>query len=232
MDAMKVIEENPGIAIGAVVLLVLVLLLKGGASSAPSTSDMINAQLVSQKQAGATDVALAGINANAATARTQALANVYTTQITTSAQLAAANSGNNVALQLGMAQNQTNQQSLADQVSLGQQQIASNQAIAGQALAVQSQQIQDNADLAHYQIAQNSANLPGIEQYQLNMAQTQAGSAALVAQTNGQTAQAIASITAANNPALINAQTAASTASSNSSMGWVGAVASIAALFM
>lgn len=212
----EMIKENPALAIGGVVLVLVLLSLRGGDTSPTA---MINAQLANNKTMAQTDVALAGINAQASTQRGAQVADVYKTSIIAGTQLAVARDTSASRNFLATTAAQTQAQALAVQRDLGTLSINAQTGLASQSIAAQSQALQDANNLRHYQIEMNTQSLP----YILN-AQVQ------TAQANGQTAQAIAAIN--QGPAQTQANTAASTASSNSSMGWISTIGSIASLFL
>lgn len=218
MSALKIIEENPALAIGSVAVLLLVMSLRGAGGST-SASSMINAQLESQKTAGATDVAISKINADAAAARNSNLAQVYTTQIVNGAQLASTLDTNRVRDQLGLASLSVQSQQITAQQQVQNASIVANHDIAAQNINAQITALQDSNNLTKYQLDMTAANLPLLTNTQIALGNISA-----------QNMQAIAAInTAASRTA---ANTASNTASNNSNMGWVSTLAGIAALFL
>lgn len=212
---LEIIKENPMLAVGGVVLILILLSMRGGDTSPTA---MINAQLQAQKTASQTDVALSGINANAATERAKIVGDVYKTTIVSGVQLATVRDNNATANTLGaMAANNT-AMALANQRALGTLQINSATGLASQSIAAQSQALQDANNLRHYQIEMNTQSLPAILQAQVQ-----------TAQANGQTAQAIAAIQ--QGPAQTAANTAAASSSNSSDMAWVSTAATIASYF-
>lgn len=212
------LEENPGLIIGAVVVLFLVLAMRGGGSGGVSADTMVSAQLKAQETAAKTDVALAGINADQAKARTLAMADVYKTSVTSKAQLAGTRDTNAAKVTLGMAGYQTQQQQIAAQERVSTRAIVANQETAAMSLGVQSQALTDASNLKHYQLEMTSANLPLI----LKSQETVAG-------ITSQQMQAIAALQT--EASRTTASAGAQTASTNNGLGIIGTVANIASMF-
>jgi hypothetical protein len=222
----KVLEDNPALVIGGVVLLLVLFSLRGGGGGVgvnPNT--MVQAQLKAQETSSKTDVALAGINADQAKARTSALADVYKSSIVSRAQVTSTKDTNAARVALGMAGYQVQQNSIAAQERVSTAAIVSNHDIAAAQLNGQIQMVQDSNNLKHYQLEMTSANLPQIlHSQEVNYA------------TSAQNAQALASITSQQNQAITALQTeagrtqasaGAQTSSSNNALGWVSTIASL-----
>ena len=208
----EMIKENPAIAIGGVLFVLVLLSLRGGGGTSPQA--MINAQLENNKIASQTNIALSGINANSANVRATATADVYKTGILATTQLAGVRDTNATRNGLAVLDAQTKSQALSVQRELGSQEINARTGVAYRTLDMQSKALQDASNLRHYQIEMNTANLPQILNSQVQ-----------IAQANGQTAQAIASIN--QGPAQTQANTAASNSSNSNALGWVSTIASL-----
>ena len=217
MSALKIIEENPALAIGGVAVLLLIMSLRGAGGASAST--MINAQLQSQKTASQTDIAISKINADAASNRNNTLAKVYTTQIISGSQLAATRDTNQVRGQIAAGAYAVQSQNIAAKQQVENAAIVANHDTAAQSINAQIAMVRDANALKHYQLEMVSANLPLVTSTQIALGNI-----------NAQNMQAIAALNTS--AARTNAQTAQGTAESNSGMSWLSTVASIAMLFI
>lgn len=244
MSALAIIEENPGLAIGAAVVGVLLLTMRGGSSG--NSQAMINAQLQAQKTAGTTDIALSSINAQAATARSGQIADVYKTQITSGAQLASVKDTNSAKIQVGLYDYRAKSEAIATQKEVQNNAITANHADTAHALDNQMAMNVNYHSAERYALDTASINLPAIINYQESMKLQDNQKSVTVSQNNNQTLQAIAAMnndTAQRKNQLAsgtaiqlgdfnteaarkNADTAQSKQSNDNSQSWVKMVAS------
>jgi bacterioferritin (cytochrome b1) len=215
----ELIEKNPSLVIGGAAVLVLLLSMRGSSGNAAA---MIQAQLQAQKTAGATDVALARINAEAAQARTASVADVYKTSIVARAQVLGTQDTNAARVTLGMDELQAKQAAVASQERIAAQSIAASQATAAARLNAQIAMLQNNNDLQRYGLTLTAQNLPTILQSRLSEQQIAASNAQAIASISAQQAQAIAAL---NTQA---ARTQARAQAQSSTISDIGGLASIA----
>lgn len=242
----EVVKKHP-LAIGAGVILVLILLMRGGSSANVSGANSA-AALASQKAAEATDVSIASINSQSATARQATMATMYAKAVDASTQAQTATNADAVALMLGMAGTAATVRQHDQQMTVANNQIAASQAIAAQGLdnQLQAHTLDVNAALTvagqNYSINQQqlqiaSDNLPQIIDYRkyiagvganeaIQLATVSGNTQVQVAQANGQTAQAVAALNTS------AARTNANTAQTSSYFKDFADMAGIAMMFL
>lgn len=238
------IKKHPLILIGAALVIILIVSRSGSSTS----SSGAGAALQAQATAGSTDVQLSSINAGLTATNNGYVKDMYVAGAGAAASKYATNTAAIISAFTTLVQHQDNQTAMADQLSLGSEQIqATSEANASndmynllglQTNLVAQQKLTDtllasNSAETSKTLAFEQANLPSLLSHAENLAKINGGTSVQLAQVAGNTSVANSTIqgNTAQQVAATNAQAANTTANAKANSSNVSSLASLIGTF-